>query len=45
MAFLTDVTLVDNLVAVRGRCPELITFRLNPVGWRRGWTAAWLLGI
>lgn len=26
-----DVSLVDSLVAVRGRCPELMSFRLNPV--------------
>lgn len=25
-----DISLVDQLVAVRGRCPELMTFRLNP---------------
>jgi diaminopimelate decarboxylase len=27
---LDDASLVDHLVAVRGRCPELISFRLNP---------------
>lgn len=27
---LDDVSLVDSLVAVRGKCPELMTFRLNP---------------
>ncbi|KAJ0406972.1 hypothetical protein P43SY_005205 [Pythium insidiosum] len=27
---LDDASLVDSLVAVRGRCPELISFRLNP---------------
>ncbi|TMW68225.1 hypothetical protein Poli38472_007897 [Pythium oligandrum] len=27
---LDDVSLVDSLVAVRGKCPELISFRLNP---------------
>lgn len=27
---LDDISLVDHLVAVRGRCPELISFRLNP---------------
>lgn len=26
-----DVSLVDSLVSVRGRCPDLISFRLNPV--------------
>ncbi|ETI46291.1 diaminopimelate decarboxylase [Phytophthora nicotianae CJ01A1] len=27
---LDDVSLVDSLVAVRGKCPELMSFRLNP---------------
>ncbi|KAG1698496.1 hypothetical protein DVH05_015036 [Phytophthora capsici] len=27
---LDDVSLVDSLVAARGKCPELMTFRLNP---------------
>lgn len=27
---LDDASLVDSLVAVRGKCPELISFRLNP---------------
>ena len=27
---LDDVSLVEHLVAVRGRCPELVSFRLNP---------------
>jgi diaminopimelate decarboxylase len=27
---LDDISLVDSLVEVRGRCPELISFRLNP---------------
>uniref|UniRef100_K3W613 Diaminopimelate decarboxylase n=1 Tax=Globisporangium ultimum (strain ATCC 200006 / CBS 805.95 / DAOM BR144) TaxID=431595 RepID=K3W613_GLOUD len=27
---LDDVSLVDSLVAIRGRCPELMSFRLNP---------------
>lgn len=27
---LDDVSLVDDIVAVRGKCPELISFRLNP---------------
>ena len=27
---LDDITLVDHLVEVRGRCPDLISFRLNP---------------
>ena len=25
-----DVSLVDSLVEIRGRCPELVSFRLNP---------------
>lgn len=28
---LDDVSLVDALVKARGRCPDLISFRLNPV--------------
>ncbi|KAF4319636.1 hypothetical protein G195_007062 [Phytophthora kernoviae 00238/432] len=27
---LDDVSLVDSLVAARGKCPEIMTFRLNP---------------
>lgn len=27
---LDDVSLVDTLVKARGRCPELMSFRLNP---------------
>ena len=28
---LADISLVDSLVRVRGRCPDTICFRLNPV--------------